>query len=143
MQLSDYDAFPNILPIVVEDELFLYPFMISPIFLNDQVNIDAAGYAIENNTLLFIASPTYDTNNNKTSINSVGVIGSVMRKVNMPDGKVKILFQGFTRGIIKDIKEKKPLLMAIVDTMQYKKYNKMKIDAVMEILQEKLKILSS
>ncbi len=143
MQLSDYDEFPATIPVVVEENLFLYPFMISPIFLNDQVNIDAAGYAIENNTLLFIASPTYDTNNNKTSINSVGVIGSVMRKVNMPDGKVKILFQGFTRGIIKDIKEKKPLLMAIVDTMQYKKYNKMKIDAVMEILQEKLKILSS
>lgn len=143
MQLSDYDEFPATIPIVVEDGLFLYPFMISPIFLSDQVNIDAAGYAIENNTLLFIASPTYSKDDNQTSINSVGVIGSVMRKVNMPDGRVKILFQGFTKGIIKDIKEKKPFLMASIDTMQYKKYNKTRIDAVMEILQEKLKILSS
>jgi len=42
MQLSDYDAFPTTLPIVVEDELFLYPFMISPIFLTNQKDIDAA-----------------------------------------------------------------------------------------------------
>ena len=52
MQLSDYDAFPNTLPIVVEDELFLYPFMISPIFLTDQKDIDAATDAMENNSLL-------------------------------------------------------------------------------------------
>ena len=36
MQLSDYDKFPTVLPVVVEDELFFYPFMISPIFLSSK-----------------------------------------------------------------------------------------------------------
>jgi len=148
MQLSDYDEFPATIPVVVEENLFLYPFMISPIFLSSQANIDAAEYAIDNNTLLFIASPTYnttksDTDDYKPSINSVGVIGSVMRKVNMPDGKVKILFQGFTRGVIKDITDTKPILMALMDVMKYKEHNKIRVDAVVGILEEKLKELSS
>jgi len=40
MKLSDYDDFPTVLPIVVEDELFFYPFMISPIFLSMKSDID-------------------------------------------------------------------------------------------------------
>jgi len=54
MQLSDYEQFPAILPIVGEDELFFYPFMISPIFLTSQPDIDAATKAMEENSLLFV-----------------------------------------------------------------------------------------
>jgi ATP-dependent Lon protease len=32
MQLSNYGSFPADLPVISEDELFLYPFMISPLF---------------------------------------------------------------------------------------------------------------
>lgn len=56
MKLSDYDSFPTDLPIIVEDEMFLYPFMISPIFLNDDENIEAVNKAIQNNTLIMVCS---------------------------------------------------------------------------------------
>ena len=36
MQLSDYGSFPMELPVIIEDEIFLYPFMISPIFVGDE-----------------------------------------------------------------------------------------------------------
>ncbi len=35
-----------------------------------------------------------------SDINRVGVIGSIMRKVPIPDGRVKILFQGLGKGEI-------------------------------------------
>jgi len=54
MQLSDYDRFPTNLPVICEDEIFLYPFMISPLFLNDESNIAAATKAIEDNSLVII-----------------------------------------------------------------------------------------
>ena len=82
MQLSDYDAFPTTLPIVVEDELFLYPFMISPIFLTDQKDIDAATDAMENNSLLFVTSsiPGKEGIHDFDAMYKVGVVGSIMRK---------------------------------------------------------------
>jgi ATP-dependent Lon protease len=146
MQLSDYDNFPTNTPIIIEENLFLYPFMISPIFLTSQDDIDAATFAIENNTLIFIATPTFNQKEEKEgmhSINSIGVVGSIMRKVNMPDGRVKILFQGLSRAIIKDVEIEKKPTMALVDILEYDEYNKLRVEAIMEILQEKLKQLSS
>jgi len=144
MQLSDYDNFPNTLPVVVEDELFLYPFMISPIFLTDQKDIDAATEAMENNSLLFVTSsmPGKEGRRDFDSIYKMGVIGSIMRKVHLPDGRVKILFQGLTRG---RIVEPVPgdINRAVVDVVEQPAYDKLRAEALMDLLRDKIKKLST
>ena len=144
MQLSDYDAFPNTLPIVVEDELFLYPFMISPIFLTNQKDIDAATDAMENNSLLFVTSSMAGKEGSRDfdAMYKVGVVGSIMRKVHIPDGRVKILFQGLARGEILAPQEGE-FNQAVIDIVKLDSYNKLKTDALMGILRDKIKTLSS
>jgi len=144
MQLSDYDALPATLPIVVEDELFLYPFMISPIFLTNQQDIDAATDAMENNSLLFVTSsiPGKEGSRDFNAMYKVGVIGSIMRKVHIPDGRVKILFQGLSRGKILEAQEG-AFNRALIDTVTLDDFNKLKADALMDILRDKVKKLSS
>ena len=56
MKLSNYSDFPADIPVIAEDELFLYPFMISPLFLSDEENINAATKAIEDNSLVVVCS---------------------------------------------------------------------------------------
>jgi len=144
MQLSDYDAFPTTLPIVVEDELFLYPFMISPIFLTDQKDIDAATDAMENNSLLFVTSSVAEKEGSRDfgAMYKVGVVGSIMRKVHIPDGRVKILFQGLARGEIVDPVQG-DFNRAVIDIVKLDSFNKLKVDALMGILRDKIKQLSS
>jgi ATP-dependent Lon protease len=144
MQLSDYDAFPTTLPIVVEDELFLYPFMISPIFLTDQKDIDAAADAMENNSLLFVTSsvPEKEGSRDFNAMYKVGVVGSIMRKVHIPDGRVKILFQGLARGEIIDPVPGE-FNRALIDIVKLDSFDKLKVDALMDILRDKIKQLSS
>ncbi len=144
MQLSDYDAFPTTLPIVVEDELFLYPFMISPIFLTDPKDIDAATNAMENNSLLFVTSSISGKEGNRDfdAMYKVGVVGSIMRKVHIPDGRVKILFQGLARGEIID-PVNGDFNRAVIDIVKLDKFNQLKVDALMGILRDKIKLLSS
>jgi ATP-dependent Lon protease len=144
MQLSDYDAFPNTLPIVVEDELFLYPFMISPIFLTNQKDIDAATDAMENNSLLFVTSSMAGKEGSRDfdAMYKVGVVGSIMRKVHIPDGRVKILFQGLARGEILDPQEGE-INRAVIQIVELDSYNQLKVDALMGILRDKIKTLSS
>lgn len=144
MQLSNYDAFPATLPIVVEDELFLYPFMISPIFLTHQKDIDAADDAMENNSLLFVTSsiPGKEGSRDFEAMYKVGVVGSIMRKVHIPDGRVKILFQGLARGsILKEIEG--PFNRAVIDIVKQEEYEKLKVDALMDILRDKVKQAST
>jgi len=144
MQLSDYDAFPTTLPIVVEDELFLYPFMISPIFLTDQKDIDAATDAMENNSLLFVTSSVAEKEGSRDfdAMYKVGVVGSIMRKVHIPDGRVKILFQGLARGEIIDPVQG-DFNRAVIDIVKLDSFDKLKVDALMGILRDKIKQLSS
>jgi len=145
MQLSDYDDFPIELPIVVEDNLFLYPFMISPIFLTEQIDIDAATEAMENNSLLFVTSskPGKEGRRDAESIYQFGVVGNIMRKVHIPDGRVKILFQGLAKASITKSTKKSSTNRAMIDIVKPKVFDKLKTDALMDVLRDKIKILSS
>ncbi len=144
MKLSDYDSFPSDLPIIVEDELFLYPFMISPIFLDDEENIAAVDKALENNSLIMICSAKSGQENLRDfeAIYKAGVVGTIMRKVALPDGRVKILFQGMAKGTIEAQKNLNPLT-ATVALLEDSYEKTPKSDAIMMVLKEKVKGLST
>jgi len=144
MQLSDYDALPDVLPIVVEDNIFLYPFMISPIFLGNKQDIEAALDAMKNNTLLFVSSSVAGKEGKRDfdSIYKVGVVGSIMRKVDLPDGRVKILFQGLARGYIVEPKEG-DFNRALIDIVEAKPFDRLKAEALIDVLRDKVKKLST
>ncbi len=139
------NEFPQTLPVVVEKKIFLYPFMISPLFFKqDDENIQAIDYALENNSLIMIV-PAKDNYKDKRDIDNIydtGVIGSIMRKTALPDGRVKILFQGIHKGKILEFTDE-TLFEAVVDVIELDEYDQLKIDAIIDILKEKIKTLST
>ncbi len=144
MKLSNYATFPTKLPILVEDELFLYPFMISPIFLNDDENIEAVDASLKDNSLILVvpSKPSHEGERSFEAIYESGVIGTIMRKVSLPDGKIKILFQGLSKGKIVEYVGMEPLT-GIVDVIETQKYSELKVSATLEILREKVRTLST
>ena len=144
MKLSNYGEFPADIPVIAEDELFLYPFMISPLFLSDAKNIDAATKAIEEDSLVIVCTtkPAHEGEREYGALYNTGVVGSIMRKVALPDGRVKVLFQGLARA--KSIHEvSSDPLVAHVDIIESKDVHSLKIDAILEVVREKVRILSS
>jgi ATP-dependent Lon protease len=144
LQLSNYNSFPAELPIVVEDELFLYPFMITQLFLNDNDNIAAVNDALEKNTLLIVspAKIAEEGSRDFEGIYDIGVIGSVMRKISLPDGRVKILFQGMAKGrIIKRIQANP--LKGLAEVLHVQKPDDIKTNALLNVLREKMQTLSN
>ncbi len=144
MKLSNYGDFPADIPVIAEDELFLYPFMISPLFLSDESNINAATQAIEENSLVIVC-PTraaHEGQRDFESLYDAGVVGSIMRKVALPDGRVKVLFQGLARAKTLYEVSDNPLI-AHVNIIESIGVNSLKIDAILEIVREKVRTLSS
>lgn len=144
MQLSNYGSFPATLPIIVEDEIFLYPFMIAPLFLSDEKMIKAASFAVENNSLILVCHSKNGMEGDNTfdSIYESGVIGSIIRKIALPDGRVKVLFQGLARGHIVKCLSDNPLI-AIVDTIKTHPYNEQRVEAILANLREHVKSLAA
>ena len=144
MKLSNYGKFPADIPVIAEDELFLYPFMISPLFLSDESNIDAATKAIEESSLVIVCptKPSHEGERTYESLYEAGVVGSIMRKVALPDGRVKVLFQGLARAkMLYEVSENP--LVANVEIIEATNGDFLKIDAILEIVREKVRTLSS
>ena len=144
MKLSNYGDFPADIPVIAEDELFLYPFMISPLFLSDEANINAATKAIEENTLVIVCTTKAGEEGKRdyASLYDTGVVGSIMRKVVLPDGRVKVLFQGLARAKSMYEVATKPLL-AHVEVIEPTEVHTLKVDAILEVVREKVRTLSS
>ncbi len=143
MELENYDSFPQELPLIIEDDVFLYPFMIAPLFLSNEENIKAVEYAIEENKLVIVSvsKQGHEGKREKDSFYNVGVIGNIMRKVSLPDGKIKVLFQGLAKGEIEKFDEEKATF-CYVEKLNDEEYSKENIDSIISVLREQVKKLS-
>jgi ATP-dependent Lon protease len=143
MELSNYDSFPQEIPLIIEDDIFLYPFMIAPLFLGEQANIKAVETAIDTNKLVIVtvSKPSYEGKREAKSFYDVGVIGNIMRKVSLPDGKIKVLFQGLAKGKIEKFDENNPVF-AYVDLIKTEPFLEQKVFSLIDVLREQVKKLS-
>ncbi|WP_199766149.1 endopeptidase La [Helicobacter salomonis] len=132
------EKFPSVVPVIVDEENFMYPFMIAPIFINSEANIKAANKATQDkNDLIFVSCAKNGTDSGTEKFYDVGVIGSIVRKVVLPDNRMKILFQGICKGRVLNIQSHDPL-EAMVEVITYKDYDHDKTHAILEILKEKV-----
>lgn len=139
MQISS-----NTLPIITTNGQFLYPFMITPIFIYESDELKTLEFAIKNETMILMVNEKENTTskNKFGNIYKAGVVGSIMRKVDLPDGRVKILFQGaYKAKIINEISQR-PFL-AEVSIIETKLSSSDKIEPLLNILKQKIKTLAS
>tara|TARA_R110002033_G_scaffold10172_7_gene33384 strand:+ start:13522 stop:15939 length:2418 start_codon:yes stop_codon:yes gene_type:complete len=144
MDLTNYDEFPQELPLIIEDEVFLYPFMIAPLFLNNKTNISAVEKAINENKLVIVAVSKDGQESQERAdgqFYDVGVIGNIMRKVSLPDGKIKVLFQGLAKGRISEFKLDNPDVCQ-VELIETKPYSLESVTSILNILRENVGKLS-
>jgi ATP-dependent Lon protease len=132
MILENYEKLPSEIPVLIENEL-IYPFMIIPIFLEKKEDISAVTKAINDHSLIFIGL--------KDEPGTYGTIGTIIRKVALPEGKIKILFQGLARGKILEIVDKNPTI-ALVDKVIPTETSQKEINALLETLKENVITLS-
>ncbi|RAX54446.1 endopeptidase La [Helicobacter sp. 16-1353] len=135
--------FPTTLPILIEENSFIYPYTISPIFINDDANISALSKAQDENNIIFITtSKDIDIESDEQSdFYDVGVVGNIMRKVSLPNGKIKFLFQGVSRAKILKVESQKPLI-GLIDLIIPDPYDPIKLNATLSLLNERIDVMS-
>ena len=143
MELSNYDSFPQEIPLIVEDDIFLYPFMIAPLFLGEETNVKAVETAIDSNKLVIVtvSKPSFEGKRDENSFYDVGVVGNIMRKVSLPDGKIKVLFQGLAKGKIEKFDPENPAF-ALVDIIKIDPYEEQNVLSLIDVLRDQIKKLS-
>ncbi len=101
---------PDNLPMLPVRDIVVFPYMILPLYVGRESSIRAVEEALAKNRLIFLASQKEisEENPKEGSIYRVGTIAMIMRMRKLPDGRVKILIQGISKGEIKKYSKTEP-----------------------------------
>lgn len=102
---------PDTLPLLPVRDIVVYSYMFLPLFVGRESSIKAVEDAMENNRLILLATqrdPTKD-NPGPEDIYSVGTVAMIMKKLKLPDNRIKILVQGLSKAKIKSYVQTDPV----------------------------------
>jgi len=89
-------------PLLPLRDIVLFPHMVIPLFVGREKSIRALEEALNNDNLIFMSSQKKPTTEEpgEDDIFTVGTLGVVLQMLRLPDGGVKVLVEGNSRGRI-------------------------------------------
>ncbi len=108
---------PETLPMLPVRDIVVFPYMILPLYVGRESSIKAVEESLAKNRLIFLASQKEVNEENPTeeTIYKTGTIAMIMRMRKLPDGRVKVLIQGISKGTIKSFANSDPFFEVKVD----------------------------
>ena len=107
---------PDVLPVLPMPDMVVFPYMIVPLFVNRERSTKAVDQALaENRMIMLVSQKDPNVDDPKASdLYDFGTVSIIMRMLKMPDGRVRILVQGFSRAQIEFFDETQPYITAKV-----------------------------
>jgi ATP-dependent Lon protease len=123
------------LPVVPTIDVVVFPHMVVPLLILDEKIVKGVEAAFDGDKKVLLLAARQQNEGYQGPIGiqdlyNVGTIGNVMRVMNLPEGGVKILVQGITKALVKDISSQNDSLKA--DVMEFKEsilFNKVEAEA--------------
>jgi ATP-dependent Lon protease len=138
-----------VLPMLPLRDIVVFPFMVAPLFVGRDKSVNALSRAMSGNKRVFLSTQKKANTDNPTEkdISPVGVIGSVMQLLRLPDGTVKALVEGKKRARIKKFIKKEECFEVEVEELEELQESKTEIvaleRAVLENFEEYAKLNKS
>src|SRR6266853_184321 len=109
-------SIPDVLPVLPLPDVVIFPYMIAPLFVNRDRSAKAVDQALaENRMVLLVSQKNPNVDDPKTEdLHDFGTVSVIMRMLKLPDGRVRILVQGFSRAKVESFDESNPYLTAKV-----------------------------
>jgi len=121
---------PTTLPILPVRDIVIFPYMILPLFVGRDMSIKAIEKAMETNKLILLVSQK-DVNiesPTKDDMYSVGTVGTILRMLKLPDGRLKILVQGIAKARIKEFIQETPYYIGRIERLKDKEQQELSIE---------------
>jgi len=101
---------PEKLPLLPVRDIVVFPHMVLPLFVGRELSIKAIEVALDGNRMVFLAAQKSSEveSPQPEDIYTVGSVGTIMRMLKLPDGRVKILVQGVSKARITSFQQTTP-----------------------------------
>jgi ATP-dependent Lon protease len=108
---------PESLPVLPVRDIVIFPYMILPLFVGRDMSVKAIERAMEGDKLILLVSQK-DVNiesPSKEDLYSVGTVGTILRMLKLPDGRLKILVQGLTKARVTEYSQSDPYYVGEIE----------------------------
>lgn len=105
-------------PVLPLRDIVVFPHMIVPLFVGRDKSVAALEAAMAADKEIFLVAqldPAED-DPSREDLYEIGVTASVLQLLKLPDGTVRVLVEGKTRGRLVEVDESGPFLTATIDT---------------------------
>ncbi len=131
---------PTSLPILPVRDVVIFPYMILPLFVGRDMSIKAIERAVGENKLILLVSQK-DINvemPSKDDLYTVGTVGTILRMLKLPDGRLKILVQGLAKAKITDFTQTDPYYVGEIEKIVDQQQSEMtlEVEALMRNVKE-------
>jgi len=99
---DEFDLSKLVLPLLPLRDIVVFPHMVAPLFVGRTKSVNALADAMNKDKSVFLATQKKASvdNPNEKDISLTGTIGKVLQLLRLPDGTVKALVEGKSRGHI-------------------------------------------
>jgi len=139
---ADNEKLPEILPLLIRNDVIIYPLLILPVAVNETNQIKLIDDSLSSNKLILLGFTKKEsmTNLNDDDIEEYAVVTNIMKMLRFPDGSIRILLQGIKRAKIEEIiKEQKPYPLATFKIIEEIESNSIKYQALTRNLKDQFK----
>ncbi|RPI53580.1 MAG: AAA family ATPase, partial [Deltaproteobacteria bacterium] len=113
---------PEVLPLMPVRDVIVFPSMIIPLFIGREASVAAINEALASDRLIFLVTQKdiSEENPSKDGLYKTGVVAMIMRTLQLPDGRLKVLGQALVKGTIKEFLQEKPCFRVRMETVRDK-----------------------
>ncbi|MCK5426946.1 MAG: LON peptidase substrate-binding domain-containing protein, partial [Thermodesulfovibrionia bacterium] len=133
---------PTVLPILPIRDIVIFPHMILPLFVGRDISIKAIDYASAHEKMVLLVTQK-DVNievPSTSDLYAMGTVGTILRTLKLPDGRLKILIQGISKVRLKRFTQTEPFYMGEAEKMVDEKIPELtiEIEALMRSIKEQM-----
>lgn len=110
----------NQMPLIPLRDSVIYPFMVIPLFINRQKSVKALETCVTSGKQIFFAAQKDPKNEDPKihDIYTVGTVANILQVLKLPDGTIKVLAEGISRGRIAKLSEKNNMFISEVEILE-------------------------
>ena len=109
------------LPLVALRGLAIFPYMILSFDVGREISLNALESAMDDDEMIFLTSQKDSSVDEPTSDDyyHTGTVCKIKQLVKLPGDGVRVLVEGISRGVIKEINQEKPYIQVTIDEIVY------------------------
>ncbi len=133
---------PTSLPVLPVRDIVIFPYMILPLFVGREVSIKAIDEAAAGDKMILLVTqkdvnieePTTD------ELYTVGTVGTILRILKIPDGRLKVLVQGIAKARVLNYTQTEPFYVGDIEKIEDEKAADMtiEVEALMRNVKEQM-----